>query len=170
MTRMKHGGARLGKQARRVFEGLLLGTCAVAAGAAVLLPPGSDADGAPVLEPARPLHLERQRDDSRSLAVAGAATSPGTDNANREPSEERPVSGSAGAPPCRDPASQLSVHINRATQAQLEQLPGIGPRKALDILRWRVRHGPFKRLRDLRRIKGFGRKTVTRLAPYLVVD
>jgi len=45
-----------------------------------------------------------------------------------------------------------------------------GMKQAQRILDWRARHGRFRRIVDLRRVKGFGRKTVLRLAPFLVLD
>lgn len=62
------------------------------------------------------------------------------------------------------------LNINTATEEQLTMLPGIGPKKAQRILDYRAKHGKFKRVRDLRRVKGFGYKTVTKLEPYLTVD
>jgi competence protein ComEA len=79
--------------------------------------------------------------------------------------ERRPVR--APAAPAIDDAAKLD--LNTATGPELDRLPGIGPAKALRILEFRARHGGFKRLIDLRRVKGFGKKTVDRLAPYLTV-
>jgi len=84
---------------------------------------------------------------------------------------------SGAAPPCpgRGPAGAAAgaparvVDLNSAGQAELEALPGIGPAKARRILAWRERHGRFRRVADLRRVRGFGRKTVKRLAPLLTV-
>jgi competence protein ComEA len=74
-----------------------------------------------------------------------------------------------------DPCRQRSgpghpVALNSAGRAELEELPGIGPAKAQRILDWRMRHGRFRRIVDLRRVNGFGRKTVLRLAPFLILD
>lgn len=61
------------------------------------------------------------------------------------------------------------VNINTATKAQLVKLPGIGPAKAERIVEWRARRGKFNRVRDLRRVKGIGRKTLARLRKHLTV-
>ncbi len=61
------------------------------------------------------------------------------------------------------------VNLNTATAEQLILLPGIGPAKAERILEFRRRRGRFTRILDLRRVKGFGYKTVKKLAPYLAV-
>ncbi len=60
------------------------------------------------------------------------------------------------------------LNINTATRAELLLLPGIGPSKAERILSYRARR-PFHRIKDLRRVKGFGRKSVLGLKRYLII-
>jgi competence protein ComEA len=72
------------------------------------------------------------------------------------------------APPARK-ATSGRLNLNTATPEQLEMLPGVGPSKAERIVAFRQKHGPFKRVADLRRVKGFGRKTLKRLEPFLDV-
>ena len=62
------------------------------------------------------------------------------------------------------------VNLNTAGEAELGLLPGVGPIKAKAILEWRRKHGAFKRVDDLTRVKGFGRKTFLRLKAYLSVS
>lgn len=62
------------------------------------------------------------------------------------------------------------LNINTATTNELQMLPGIGPKKAQRVVDYRTRRGKFKRVRDLRRVKGFGYKTVQKLSPYLSVQ
>ena len=66
---------------------------------------------------------------------------------------------------------QLSgtININIANADELTKLPGIGPKKASLIVRWRKQHGKFGRVVDLRRVKGFGAKSVKKLLPYLAI-
>lgn len=59
------------------------------------------------------------------------------------------------------------IDVNTATTTELEQLPGIGPSKAAEIVRMRERR-PFRRLVDLLRVRGIGRRTLARLAPFVV--
>jgi competence protein ComEA len=58
------------------------------------------------------------------------------------------------------------VNITSASAEELERLPGIGEKKAAAIVEHRRGH-PLRRLEDLTRVKGIGRKTVARLRPYL---
>lgn len=94
---------------------------------------------------------------------------PGEARAEPAPVVERPP---ATAPPgARKAAGPTGVlNLNTATGSELEMLPGIGPAKAERILAFRAKHGPFKRVFDLRRVKGFGKKTVDRLTPFLTVS
>lgn len=48
------------------------------------------------------------------------------------------------------------VPINTATAPQLEQLPGIGPVLAQNIVDYRERYGPYQRLEDLLEVDGIG--------------
>jgi competence ComEA-like helix-hairpin-helix protein len=63
-----------------------------------------------------------------------------------------------------------SLNLNTATVTELIKLPGIGPKKAALIVEWRKQHGSFGRVVDLRRVKGFGAKTVKKLLPYLATS
>jgi competence protein ComEA len=56
------------------------------------------------------------------------------------------------------------VDLNRATAAELEALPGIGPAKAAAIVEHRETHGPFTEPGDIRGVAGIGEKTFQRLA------
>lgn len=67
--------------------------------------------------------------------------------------------GSAGT------AGSQPVNLNTATQAQLEELPGVGPVMAGKIIAWRTEHGRFSRIEELQEISGVGPKTYAKLAP-----
>src|SRR5262249_37280015 len=56
------------------------------------------------------------------------------------------------------PVGAGTVNINTATVDELDRLPGVGPTKAEAIAAFRAKHGAFKRVDDLDRVKGFGRK------------
>jgi competence protein ComEA len=60
------------------------------------------------------------------------------------------------------------IDLNRATPEQLKALPGIGPTLAGRIVEAR-RNRPFRSVDELRKIKGIGAKTLTRLRPHVTV-
>jgi competence protein ComEA len=92
---------------------------------------------------------------SRSPAASASAT--GAD----EPAEARTKS----RPARKEITGKLN--LNTATEEQLLLLPTVGPSKAERIITWRKKNGGFKRIADLRRVKGFGYKTFKRLEPFL---
>ncbi|WP_081987086.1 ComEA family DNA-binding protein [Methylotenera sp. G11] len=55
------------------------------------------------------------------------------------------------------------VNINTATQAELESLPGIGPKKAQAIIDYRKTKGNFKSVDDLNQVDGIGDATLESL-------
>lgn len=57
------------------------------------------------------------------------------------------------------------VDLNTASQAELEELPGVGPVMAGKILAWRTENGRFSRVEELQEIDGVGPKTYAKLAP-----
>ena len=63
-----------------------------------------------------------------------------------------------------------AVNINTATPGELDGVKGIGPSKAQAIVDYRSKNGPFKRLDDLKNVKGFGEKSITKLKSELSVS
>jgi competence protein ComEA len=62
-----------------------------------------------------------------------------------------------------------SLDLNRATQAELRLLPGVGDSLAQRIVEYRDQHGPFQRFDDLKQVNGIGPKALARLRPWLFV-
>ncbi len=62
-----------------------------------------------------------------------------------------------------------AVDINSATVKELEAVKGIGPAKAKAIIDYREKNGPFKSVDDLKKVKGFGGKTLEKMRPELTV-
>jgi len=70
-----------------------------------------------------------------------------------------------GTSPGAEPAPVGLLDLNRASAADLEQLPGIGPAKAKAIVEHRERYGPFRSVDDLLNVKGIGPKLLERMRP-----
>ncbi|MFT7599987.1 MAG: competence protein ComEA [Acidimicrobiales bacterium] len=60
------------------------------------------------------------------------------------------------------------VDINRASGAQLEELPGVGPATAQAIVAWRDKHGPFASTEGLLDVPGIGPAKLAALADLIV--
>lgn len=68
------------------------------------------------------------------------------------------ATGSAGS-------SATVVSLNRATESELDALPGVGPVTAKSIVAWREQHGSFTKVDELQEIDGIGPKTFSKLKP-----
>ena len=62
------------------------------------------------------------------------------------------------------------IDLNQAGEAELRELPGIGPAMAKRILQFREDHGRFKRVEDLLKVKGIGEKSFQKLRPHITVS
>lgn len=61
------------------------------------------------------------------------------------------------------------INLNTASEAQLQEVPGIGPVTAKKIVQMRKSYGPFKSVDDLLAIKGIGPKRLDKMRKYLTV-
>jgi competence protein ComEA len=80
---------------------------------------------------------------------------------SRKAQRRRRLPGLPGAPP----GSGRLVALNRASAADLQRLPGVGPGLAARILAYRKRVGRFQRVEELREVQGIGEKRLARMAP-----
>ena len=62
------------------------------------------------------------------------------------------------------------VNINKASHAELERLPGVGPATAARIVEHRERYGPFRRAEHLLLVRGFSDSRFRELRPLIAVD
>ncbi len=61
------------------------------------------------------------------------------------------------------------VNINRAGVQQLMEIEGIGEVLATRIVRYRNKHGRFKRIDDLLKVNGIGEKTLQKMKPEITL-
>jgi len=64
----------------------------------------------------------------------------------------------------------MRIDVNKAVDAELALLPGLGPSLAQRIVDDRAAYGPFKSVDDLDRVRGIGKAIVERLRPYAVAQ
>lgn len=66
-------------------------------------------------------------------------------------------------PQAAAPSGEARVDLNSATEAQLIELPGIGPSKAAAIIAYRTENGKFAKIEELTNVTGIGDKTFEQL-------
>lgn len=62
------------------------------------------------------------------------------------------------------------VNINKASQAELENLPSVGPATAKAIVDYREKTGGFKKLTDIMKITGIKQKTYDKIKDFICID
>ena len=110
--------------------------------------------GPAMLEKLRPFvyvkPIQRDEDDDRPAMMEARDESPAPPAGTKKTARTQPID------------------INRASGAELQSLPGIGPKLSQRILDARDKK-PFRSVDDLRRVPGIGPKTLERLRPHVIV-
>lgn len=128
--------------------------------------------------------LDGARANSPRVAATGTLLDAGSTGIDAKPPGSVAVpAGSASAassgsssvarppgPMCSGRTADGRVILNLATVADLRTLPGIGEKRANAILALRDKLKRFRKIQELRRVRGIGAKTLQRLAPRLLVD
>jgi competence protein ComEA len=120
------------------------------------------------------IHLPDGTRVADALAAAGGVL-PGTDlmglNAARRLADGEQLLVGIAPPPGQLAANQASgapgmpqvVNLNTATLEQLDTLPGVGTVTAQRILDWRLAHGRFTSVDQLREVSGIGQARLAQL-------
>ena len=153
-----------GREARATLLFVLISLAGGAAYRSCVAP-----EGPTFVERLRAMEEASEADSERGLDAAELAA-----GSRRRPAagaEGRGVSGSGAARAPRGAAERTaalgSLEVDRATAADWERLPGIGPALAARIVADRAAHGPFRGPEGLLRVRGIGPKTLDRLRPFL---
>jgi competence protein ComEA len=96
------------------------------------------------------------------LLAACHTSSERTTAPRAEANRNATVSDAAPNAPC--------INLNRATAAELMQLPGIGEVMSRRIIEYRERNGPFRRPAEVIIIAGFSEKKYRALAERICVE
>lgn len=127
----------------------------------------------PVTPPAQPQTVTEPSPAPPTVVATESVAQPATAEPVPAPAAEvaPPLPAPPPAPSAPPPAIvNGKVNINRATAAELELLPHIGPAMAKRIVEHRTLHGPFRSLMDLDRVRGIGPKTLEKLAPLITFE
>lgn len=109
--------------------------------------------------------------DSKSINLAQKLSDEAVVYVAAEGEEPSPVASTTGAD-AGGAAGQKSdkVNLNKATEADLQTISGIGQKRAQDIIAYRESAGGFKSVDDLKNVSGIGAKTLEKLKEYVTVD
>ncbi|MEV0031295.1 ComEA family DNA-binding protein [Nocardia sp. NPDC050793] len=111
------------------------------------------------------INLARRVQDGDQILVGPAAPEPG-------PTQPGSTTITAAGPSAASrPSSRPSgkVDLNRATEAELDALPGVGPVTAGAIVAWRTANGRFTALEQLGEVDGIGPARLARLRDLVTV-
>lgn len=124
------------------------------------------------------LNLARRLGDGEQIALgvppapdaAPVLPAPGAEPASgAEPGTSAGTGGSGPRSATGAAGPGAKVDLNRATEQDLDALPGIGPVTAAKILDWRSRNGRFSRVEQLREVDGIGETRFARLKDLVTV-
>lgn len=74
-----------------------------------------------------------------------------------------------GAKASTDVSEEQQVNINTATQQEIQKLNGIGEKKAEQILKYREEHGEFKKIEEIKNVKGIGDKMYEKIKENIII-
>lgn len=100
---------------------------------------------------------------------AGAVGGSGRSARSHAPSARSRKTSKSGSRSNKKSLPAHSVSLNRANVQELSSLPGIGEATAKRIIADRRAHGRFKKVEDLCRVKGIGKKKLASIKRYLRV-
>lgn len=63
----------------------------------------------------------------------------------------------------------LLININKASQSELESLPGIGPSIALKIILYRQENGNFLQIEDIKNVQGIGESKFENIKQFICI-
>jgi competence ComEA-like helix-hairpin-helix protein len=66
--------------------------------------------------------------------------------------------------------SSYQIDLNRADWVELTLIPGIGPRLAKEVVRYRKKHGPFRCLLEIQSVKGVGPAKTAEMATWVLAE
>lgn len=174
------GAAGQAAPAERVTHVVVHVTGQVGTPGVVTLPQGSRvvdaveaAGGLTTVADQASLNLARQLTDGEQLWVGRPGEEPPPGLARPGPSTGGGAagagSGGTGTGSDAGGGAVLVVDLNTATEAELDELPGVGPVTAGRILAWRDEHGRFSVPEELLEVSGIGERTLEQLRPHVTV-
>jgi competence protein ComEA len=86
------------------------------------------------------------------------------------PRRSQAVAVNTSPPRASAEATPAIVSINKASAAELDKLPGVGPALAARIVEWRKQHGSFRRVEHLLMVRGISERRFRELRPFITTE
>jgi len=112
------------------------------------------------------VNLASRLTDQQQLAIPMKGEKP-IGNSGKETTTAKAAGQSGSSGNAKSSGPTAVINLNTATVADLQQLTGIGEKKAQKIIDYRTAHGSFQTVKDLTQVPGFGEKTVANLQDQL---
>ena len=125
--------------------------------------------GSATLERLRPWIEVRSPSPSHPIQVSSTKKQSTTPRVDGSPSKESKAPGKPTASPGKTIALKGPIDINTASLEELLKLPKVGLKRAQQIVEERSKN-PFRSIEDLKRIPGFGAKTLETLRPWIMLN
>ncbi|MFB6363002.1 ComEA family DNA-binding protein [Paenibacillus elgii] len=105
------------------------------------------------------------------VAEKAAAESSAKPPAADVPPQEASAAGTTSKPAKPAESAPGKINLNTATAEQFDELPGIGPSRAQEIVALRKKlGGSFKSVDQLLEVKGIGKKTLQKIKPLVTLE
>jgi comEA protein len=124
---------------------------------------------APNLPNAQSVVIAPNAPQAQSVTFSGATQPSPTATVAATPHTVQPTTSASRGKAASTPLAS-SINLNIATLADLDKLPGIGPKTAQKIIDYRTKTGPFRSVDDLLNVSGIGPKTLEKIRPSVKVN
>ena len=107
------------------------------------------------------VNLARTVQDGEQITISESSSS----------QPDSPLPPHANQKPLTQDSEQIiyPININTAQAVDFENLPGIGPQRALDIIAYREKNGPFEQIEDIIKVNGIGEGTFAQIKEFISV-